>query len=128
MSAWCCFLNVPTTCIVSSHFVYSHFVYSHFIYCQISPTPICSTHAEYMDLLICCIVFYSPSTLFRSFGRGQLSCPHCSWASLLGGLPVLSAHSFASNLQLRFLNQRKGQNGRINFFMTNLHERICFRT
>ena len=31
------------------------------------------------------------------FGRGQLTYPHCSWASLLGSLPVLSAHSFASN-------------------------------
>ena len=31
------------------------------------------------------------------FGCGQLTLPHCSWASLLGSLPVLSAHSFASN-------------------------------
>ena len=41
------------------------------------------------------------------FGHGQLTCPHCSWASLLGSLPVLSAHSFASNWQLPFLTQRK---------------------
>ena len=34
--------------------------------------------------------------------RGQLTYPHCSWASLLGSLPVLSAHSFASNRQLPF--------------------------
>ena len=33
-------------------------------------------------------------------------------------LPVLSAHSFASNWQLPFLNQRKGENGRRNIFMT----------
>ena len=52
------------------------------------------------------------------FGRGQLTYPHCSWASLLGSLPVLSAHSFASNLQLLFLNQRKRENGRRNVFMT----------
>ena len=31
------------------------------------------------------------------FGRGQLTFPHCSWASLLCSLPVLGAHSFASN-------------------------------
>ena len=32
---------------------------------------------------------------------------HCSWAGLdiLSGLPVLSAHAFASNLQLSYLNQ-----------------------
>ena len=52
------------------------------------------------------------------FGRGQLTYPHCSWASLLGSLPVLSAHSFASNWQLLFLNQRKRENGRRNVYMT----------
>ena len=52
------------------------------------------------------------------FGRGQLTYPHCSWASLLGSLPVLSAHSFASNWQLLFLNQWKRENGRRNVFMT----------
>ena len=52
------------------------------------------------------------------FGRGQLTYPHCSWASLLGSLPVLSAQSFASNSQLLFLNQRKRENGRRNVFMT----------
>ena len=52
------------------------------------------------------------------FGRGQLTYPHCSWASLLGSLPVLSAHSFASNWQLLLLNQRKRENGRRNVFMT----------
>ena len=52
------------------------------------------------------------------FGRGQLTKPHCSWASLLGSLPVLSAHCFASNWQLLFLNQRKRENGRRNVFMT----------
>ena len=34
---------------------------------------------------------------------------HCSWASLLGSLPVLSAYSFASNWQLPFLNQQEGR-------------------
>ena len=52
------------------------------------------------------------------FGRGQLPLSHCSWASLLGSLPVLSAHSFASNWQSLFLNQRKRENGRRNVFMT----------
>ena len=31
------------------------------------------------------------------FGRGQLTYPHWSWASLLGSLPELSVHSFVSN-------------------------------
>ena len=52
------------------------------------------------------------------FGRGQFTKPHCSWASLLGSLPVLYANSFASNWQLLFLNQRKRQNGHRNVFMT----------
>ena len=63
-------------------------------------------------------LFYGPSTHFRSFWASQLTYPHCSWASLLGSLPVLSAHSFASNWQLLFLNQRKRENGRRNVFMT----------
>ena len=52
------------------------------------------------------------------FERGHLAYPHCSWASLLGSLPVLSAHSFANNWQMPFLNQRKGDDERRNFFMT----------
>ena len=56
--------------------------------------------------------------------RGQLTDPHYSWTSLLGSLLVLSAHSFASNLQLPFLKQWKGENGRKNYFMTNLYERM----
>ena len=47
------------------------------------------------------------------FGCGQLTYPHCSWASFIGSLPVLP-----------FLNQRKGENGRRNDFMTKLHERM----
>ena len=49
------------------------------------------------------------------FERGQLAYPHCSWASLLGSLPVLNAYSFTSN---NFLNQRKGENSRRIFFRT----------
>ena len=52
------------------------------------------------------------------FRHRQLTKPHCSWASFLGSLPVLSALSFASNWQLLFLNQRKRENGRRNVFMT----------
>ena len=59
------------------------------------------------------------------FGYGELIYPHCFWASLLGSLLVLSAHSFAINWQLPFLNQQKGENGRRNFFMTKLHEESC---
>ena len=44
------------------------------------------------------------------FGRGLLTYRHCSSASLLGSSPVFSSHSFASNWQLPFLNQRKGEN------------------
>ena len=76
----------------------------------------------------CCVVivlvFYAPSTHLGSFRAGQLSYPHCSWANLLGSLQVLSAHSFANNWQLPFLNQWKGENGRKNDFMTNLHKRM----
>ena len=67
-------------------------------------------------MLVLVVVLFS-----GHFGRGQLTYPHCSWASLLCG--------FASNWQLTFLNQRKGKNGHRNYFMTNLHERmlLCMR-
>ena len=71
------------------------------------------------------LVFYGPSTLLRSFRAGQLNYPHCSRASILGSLPVLSAHYFASNWQLPFLNQRKGENGRRNIFMTKYFYGHC---
>ena len=38
---------------------------------------------------------------------------------------VLSAHSFASNWQLLFLNQKKGENDGRKYFMINLNERIA---
>ena len=43
------------------------------------------------------LVFYDPSTHLGNFVLGQLTDPHCFWASLLGSLPVLSAHYFDSN-------------------------------
>ena len=75
--------------------------------------------------LLLCWCFTALRHFSGHFGRGQLTYLHCSWASLLGSLiPVLSAHSFASNWQLPLLNQRKAENGRRNYFMTNLYERM----
>ena len=75
-------------------------------------------------LLLLCWSFTALWHFSCHFGRGELTYPHCSWASLLGSLPVLSAHSFTRNWQLPFLNQRKRENARRNYFMTNLHERM----
>ena len=75
----------------------------------------------------CCVGVLGPFGLQHfsgHFGRVQLTYLHCSWASLIGSLPVLSAHSFASNWRLPFLNQRKGENGCRNYFIINLHERM----
>ena len=60
-----------------------------------------------------------PLSLIRVFAvrtktPGFLSCP----LSLLGSWPVLSAHCFASNWKLLFLNHQKRENGRRNVFMT----------
>ena len=65
--------------------------------------------------LLLCWCFTALRHILGHFGRGQ---PHCSWASLLGSLPVLSAHSFPSNWQLPFSSQREGENGHRNVFMT----------
>ena len=73
-------------------------------------------------LLCCC--FTALRHFSGHFRCGQLTYQHCSWASLLGSLPVLSARSFTSNFQLPFLNQQKGKNCHWNYFMTNLHERM----
>ena len=54
-------------------------------------------HSNYMYLGFVELVFYGPSTLLWSFRAWSVTYPHCFWASLLGGLPVLSALSFASN-------------------------------
>ena len=61
--------------------------------------------------------FTAQSVLLRSCWASQLIYSHCSWAvlGLLSGEPVLSAHTFASNWQLPFLNQRKGGNGCSNY-------------
>ena len=45
----------------------------------------------------CCVGVLRPFDTFKGhFERAQLTYQHHSWASLLGSLPVLSAHSFAS--------------------------------
>ena len=63
-------------------------------------------------------LFYSPSTQFRSFRARSVNLARLFLGKLLGGLPVLSAHSFASNWQMLFLNQRRRENGRRNVFIT----------
>ena len=45
-----------------------------------------------ISLLLCW--YFMALHILDNFGRGQLTYPRCSWASLLGSLPVLSAHSF----------------------------------
>ena len=59
-----------------------------------------TTNRQNVLLLLLCWCFTALQHVSGNFGRGQLTYPHCSWASLLGLLPVLSAfsaHSFASN-------------------------------
>ena len=82
------------------------------------------TKTDKKRVRLLCLCFTALGHFSGHFGRGQLTTPHCSWASLLGSLPVLSAHSFACtcNWQVPFLNQRIM--GRRNYFMTNLHERM----
>ena len=46
------------------------------------------------------------------------------WRQIKFSLPVLSAHSSPVTVKPPFLNQRKGENGRRNYIMTNLHERM----
>ena len=74
-----------------------------------------------MTTIVVVLKFYGPSTHFRSFRARS----HCSWASLLGSLPALSAHSFASKWQLPFLNQRERMVVEI-FSWPNLNERMFF--
>ena len=78
-----------------------------------------SWRSLYMWVLVW-FLFYGPSTHFKSF-RAQ-------WVNLatlflgkppgVGNLPVLIAHSLASNWQLLSLNQWKSENGHRNVFMT----------
>ena len=65
--------------------------------------------------------FYWCFTILRHFlghfGRSQLTL-------FLGSLTAPNARSFASNLQLPFLNQRKRENSLRIYFMTTLHKRM----
>ena len=64
------------------------------------------------------------STLLRSFHDDYLTYSHFPWQSLsLRRLTRICTHTFASNWQLPFLNQRMGENDRNNYFLINLHER-----
>ena len=97
-----------------------HFEWKHIRYLNLSLQQLQSGECfnDSTGVLLVWFLFYGPSTHFRSFGHSLLAWPHCSWENLLGSLPVLSAHSFASNWQLLFLNQQKRENGRRNFFIT----------
>ena len=57
------------------------------------------TWAGKMNLLLLwlssCWFFTAHRHFSGHFGCSQFTYPHCSWASLLGSLPVLSAHYFA---------------------------------
>ena len=102
---------------VQNHILFFHYWYSLMRYCLLIFT-------SDVVVVVLCWCFTALWHFFNSFRCGQSTYPHCSWASLLGSLPVLSAHSFASNWQLPFLNQRKGENCCRNYFMTNLYERM----
>ena len=55
----------------------------------------------------CCCCWWCFTALRHfsgNFGRGQLTYPHCSWAILLGSLPVLSEHSFASKAKRNYMS------------------------
>ena len=67
------------------------------------------------------LVFHSPSTLSGHFGRSQLTYPHCSWASLLCSLPVLS--DVTSNIALQRKKYRHSfcRPEKMIFVITNLN-------
>ena len=69
-------------------------------------------------LILVWFLFYSPSTHFRSFQAWSVNLATLFLGKPPRQLPVLSAHSFASNWQLLFLNKRKRENGRRNVLMT----------
>ena len=57
--------------------------------------------------------------------RGQFTLTDVYWAGLvLQVVNLYCAYSFARNWQLPFLNQRKGENDRSKYFMTNLQVRM----
>ena len=96
----------------------------HMTFDTLSQCHIYRNNAKISIVQLLCWCFTALRHISGHFGRGQLSISPCSWARLLGSLQVLSAYSFANNWQLPFLNQGKGENGRRNYFMTKLHERM----
>ena len=64
-----------------------------------APILLCISAMTYVqrrfDWLVGCII--ALQNILGHFERSQLAYPHCSWASLLGSLPVLGIHSFANN-------------------------------
>ena len=55
---------------------------------------------QYLDpsvIVVVVLVFYALRHFSCHLGRGQLTYPHCSWANLIGSLPVLSAHTFVTD-------------------------------
>ena len=122
-AAWSFFLNTETSAC-STYGECWKFVTFH-VFTILTQT--CSYHFWHSFLIpvnMLCWCFMALRHFSCHFGHSQLTYPHCSWASLLGSLPVLSAHSFASNWQLPFLNQQKEENGCRNYFMTKIHERM----
>ena len=69
-------------------------------------------------ILLIWFLFYSPSTHFRSFRALSVTLTTLFLGKPPWQLTLFSAHSFTSNRQLLFLNQRKRESGRRNFFMT----------
>ena len=59
------------------------------------------------------------------FGRGQLTKPHCSWASLLGSLPVPCLSPVTDNCP-SLISGRVENGRRFFFFMTKSQPHQCY--
>ena len=71
--------------------------------------------------LVGCIIVLRPFDAFWAVSREVSQPIH----TVRGQASILRAHSFTSNWQVPFLNQRKGNNGLRNFFMTKFsYERM----
>ena len=72
-----------------------------------------------------CKGFTFQSTKWGHVERSQFTKPYVYLAGLvLQAVNQYSAHSFARNWQLPFLNKQKRENDRRKYFMVNLHERM----
>ena len=78
-----------------------------------------------MRYVVVVLLFYGLRHILGHLGRGQLTYTYCSWPSFLSSSPVLSAHSFACNWQLPFLDQRNGENVEIISWPNSTKE--CYR-